>query len=64
MFYLFIFAMGVVMRAYFRALAAACESEGNHPIYYISFSLMLFLPAAAQTLAGVSIIALALYTGV
>ncbi|KAF9526334.1 pleiotropic drug resistance ABC transporter [Crepidotus variabilis] len=45
-FFLFVFSLAVVMRAYFRALAAACKSE-----------------AAAQTLAGISILAMSMYTG-
>ncbi|KAJ3515824.1 hypothetical protein NLJ89_g1517 [Agrocybe chaxingu] len=45
-FFLFVLFMGIIMRAYFRALAAACKSE-----------------AAAQTLAGISVLALSMYTG-
>ncbi|KAJ3516223.1 hypothetical protein NLJ89_g1261 [Agrocybe chaxingu] len=43
---LFVFGMALVMKAWFRAIAAAFRSE-----------------AAAQTMAGVSILALAIYTG-
>ncbi|CAA7262034.1 unnamed protein product [Cyclocybe aegerita] len=43
---LFVFGMALVMKAWFRAIAAAFQSE-----------------AAAQTMAGVSILALAIYTG-
>ncbi|KAH9480206.1 Brefeldin A resistance protein [Psilocybe cubensis] len=43
---LFVFFTAVLMRAYFRSLAAMCQSE-----------------ATAQTLAGMSILSMALYTG-
>ncbi|KAF8955831.1 pleiotropic drug resistance ABC transporter [Flammula alnicola] len=45
-YFLIIFTMSLSMKAFFRALAAACAHE-----------------AAAQTLAGMAIFALALYTG-
>ncbi|KAF8875310.1 pleiotropic drug resistance ABC transporter [Infundibulicybe gibba] len=45
-FYLFLTMVFIVMKAYFRALAAACKSE-----------------ATAQTFAGISILASAIYTG-
>ena len=43
---LFVLTISIAMKAYFRALAAACKS-----------------PAAAQTLGGLSVLAMALYTG-
>lgn len=45
-FFLFVFAMTVTMKAWFRALTAAFKS-----------------PAPAQTVAGMSILVLTLYTG-
>ncbi|KAF8069062.1 pleiotropic drug resistance ABC transporter [Lyophyllum atratum] len=45
-FFLFIFAMSITMKAWFRAIAAAFKSE-----------------ASAQTVAGISILALSIYTG-
>ncbi|TFK38290.1 pleiotropic drug resistance ABC transporter, partial [Crucibulum laeve] len=45
-FFLFIFVMALVMKAWFRAVAAAFKSE-----------------ATAQTVAGISILALSIYTG-
>ncbi|KDR82402.1 hypothetical protein GALMADRAFT_56996 [Galerina marginata CBS 339.88] len=45
-YFLIIFSTAVIMRAYFRALAAMCKTE-----------------ATAQTLAGISVLAMALYTG-
>ena len=45
-FFLFVFTMTIVMRAWFRALAAAFKS-----------------PAPAQTIAGLAMLLLVLYTG-